>query len=67
MPFDHFGIIAPLYNRQTVYAGRDKMLEAAALPIEGRLLDVGGGTGRVAVAIREYAREVIVADPSFEM
>jgi demethylmenaquinone methyltransferase/2-methoxy-6-polyprenyl-1,4-benzoquinol methylase len=64
MPFDHFGFIAPLYNRLTVYGSLDKLVEAADLPTEGRLLDVGGGTGRVASALRDHAREVIVADLS---
>jgi ubiquinone/menaquinone biosynthesis C-methylase UbiE len=67
MPFDHFGFIAPLYNRQSVYPSLDTMLEVADLPTEGRLLDIGGGTGRVASALRDYAKQVIVADPSLGM
>ena len=30
-------------------------------------MDVGGGTGRVASALRGHARQIIVADPSFGM
>ncbi len=67
MPFDHFGLIAPLYNRQTEYSSRDVMLQAADLPVDGRLLDVGGGTGRAASALRDKAAQVLVADPSLDM
>jgi ubiquinone/menaquinone biosynthesis C-methylase UbiE len=67
MPFDHFGLIAPLYNRGQEYSSLETMLEAARLPIEGRLLDVGGGTGRVASSLRGQAAQVVVADPSLGM
>ena len=43
------------------------MLEVGDFPSDGRLLDVGGGTGRVASALRSYAKIIIVADPSFGM
>jgi ubiquinone/menaquinone biosynthesis C-methylase UbiE len=67
MPFDHFGLIAPLYNRQTVYPSLEMMLEIARLPMDGRLLDVGGGTGRVSSVLRGHVKEVIVVDPSLGM
>jgi demethylmenaquinone methyltransferase/2-methoxy-6-polyprenyl-1,4-benzoquinol methylase len=67
VPFDHFDFIAPLYNRQSAYPSLEIMLEYADLPTDGRLLDVGGGTGRVASVLREHAREVIVADTSLGM
>jgi ubiquinone/menaquinone biosynthesis C-methylase UbiE len=37
------------------------------LPVNGRLLDVGGGTGRVASAISDLVDDVVVADVSFGM
>ena len=64
--FDHFAAIAPLYARVT-YSKANIMREVAALPIKGRLLDVGGGTGRVASAIRDLVDEVVIADVSFGM
>ncbi len=64
--FDHFAVIAPLYARVT-YSKRDIMREVASLPIRGNLLDVGGGTGRVASAIRDLVDEIIVADVSLGM
>lgn len=66
MPFDHFGLIAPLFSR-VEYASLETMLERADLPTSGSVLDAGGGTGRVASAIREYAGEVVIADPSLGM
>jgi demethylmenaquinone methyltransferase/2-methoxy-6-polyprenyl-1,4-benzoquinol methylase len=66
MPFDHFGLIAPIFSR-VEYGSLETLLERAALPTPGRVLDAGGGTGRVADAIREYAREVVIADPSLGM
>ncbi len=64
--FDHFAAIAPLYARVT-YSKTDAMREAASLPVRGNLLDVGGGTGRVASAIRHLVDEVVVADVSLGM
>ncbi len=67
MPFDHFNFIAPLYNRVGDYSSLDVMTAAADLPTKGILLDVGGGTGRVASALRDEAAHVFVADVSLGM
>ncbi|MBE0669509.1 MAG: methyltransferase domain-containing protein [Anaerolineales bacterium] len=64
--FDHFAFIAPLYAR-VAYSKTDMMRSVASLPVRGNLLDVGGGTGRVASAIRDLVDEVIVADVSLGM
>lgn len=64
--FDHFAAIAPLYARVT-YSKTDVMREVASLPVQGTLLDVGGGTGRVASAIRNLVDEIVVADVSLGM
>jgi ubiquinone/menaquinone biosynthesis C-methylase UbiE len=66
VPFDHFNWIAPLYSR-VEYSSLEDMQAHAALPVSGRVLDAGGGTGRVASAIRDCAGEVVVADPSLGM
>lgn len=66
MPFDHFGVIAPIFSR-VEYGSLDMMLKQADLPTSGRVLDAGGGTGRVANAIRKHAGEVLIADPSIGM
>ena len=54
-PFDRFDFIAPLYHRVGIYAHLETMLSCADLPTAGRMLDVGGGTGRVAKALCDQA------------
>jgi ubiquinone/menaquinone biosynthesis C-methylase UbiE len=66
MPFDHFNFIAPIFSR-VGYASFETMQEFAALPVAGRVLDAGGGTGRVADMLRELADGVVIADPSLGM
>lgn len=66
MGFDHFSFIAPIYARVT-YSKADVMREVASLPVNGRLLDIGGGTGRVASAIRDLVDEIVIADVSIGM
>lgn len=66
MGFDHFAFIAPIYARAT-YSKKEALCEIAELPIKGRLLDIGGGTGRVASVIHDMVDEVILADVSFGM
>ena len=66
MPFDHFDVIAPIYARVT-YSSLEKMRELAGLPVKGRLLDIGGGPGRVASALLDDVDEVIIADVSMGM
>lgn len=66
MPLDHFSLIAPIYARARYHA-IDKMREFAALPAAGRLLDVGGGTGRVTSALRGLVDEIVVTDISMGM
>ncbi len=67
MPFDHFDFIAPFYERVIPPAIVFRLVELAGLPISGSLLDAGGGTGRVAAALRGRAGQVIVADASAGM
>jgi len=64
MPFDHFDIISGLYNRIAKYSPPARLLDLLDLPPNGLLLDAGGGTGRVAEALRLMVREVVVADLS---
>lgn len=65
--FDHFGLIARFYDRAIPLRNVEHVIQYIGLPIEGRLLDAGGGTGRVAQALRHYAQQVVVSDLSLGM
>jgi demethylmenaquinone methyltransferase/2-methoxy-6-polyprenyl-1,4-benzoquinol methylase len=63
----HFDFLAPFYDRVIHYADAESMILMADLPVNGRLLDAGGGTGRVAERLKGYANQVIVTDLSYPM
>jgi demethylmenaquinone methyltransferase/2-methoxy-6-polyprenyl-1,4-benzoquinol methylase len=60
--FDHFRLFAPLYDRLVAPPDPGRLLEVLDLPAAGRLLDIGGGTGRVAGQLAPYVDLVVVAD-----
>jgi ubiquinone/menaquinone biosynthesis C-methylase UbiE len=60
----HFNILAPFYDRAIPFTRLDQMLKVLDLPHSGSLLDAGGGTGRVADALRPHVDWVVVADVS---
>jgi ubiquinone/menaquinone biosynthesis C-methylase UbiE len=64
MPFDHFNLIANFYDRAGQFIIKEPLLELLSLSQSSLLLDAGGGTGRVATALRGMVREVFVADTS---
>ncbi len=64
---NHFDLLAPIYDRLFRQPDDSRLTEAASLPIRGRLLDVGGGTGRMAAKLTPAAGLVIVADASLKM
>lgn len=59
---DHFSLVAPLYERLAGFLDPAELREHLSLPTTGRLLDAGGGTGRVANALRGLAGVVVVTD-----
>lgn len=60
----HFHFLAPFYDRVIQFTRLEQTLKVLDLPHPGTLLDAGGGTGRVAEALRPYIGSVIVADIS---
>jgi ubiquinone/menaquinone biosynthesis C-methylase UbiE len=60
----HFHFLAPFYDRVIQFTRLEQILKVLDLPHAGTLLDAGGGTGRVAEALRPYIGLVIVADVS---
>ncbi len=67
MGFDHFSWIAPWYDRIFGSSQIEHWNRLLKLPVNGRVLDAGGGTGRVAEMIRCGTCEVVVADLSMGM
>ena len=65
--FDHFGIIAPIYDRVIKPKPPETIWKLAQLPTDGLLLDAGGGTGRLAQFLTGKAAAVVVADVSEKM
>ena len=64
---DHFGLLAPHYDRLIRPADVARLAGLVGLPTPGRLLDVGGGTGRIAQALTSQVGCIIVADESWKM
>lgn len=67
MRLDHFRYLAPIYDRLMGLPDPQPLAELLKLPISGRLLDSGGGTGRIALVLRRLAGQVVVADTSPHM
>lgn len=65
--FDHFGLLAPYYDKFFQVGDPEALINRLKLPVVGSLLDVGGGTGRVSYALKNFAENLIVADLSIDM
>lgn len=64
---DHFHFMATVYDRVITTVQPERLKELLQLPAEGPLLDVGGGTGRVAQTLAACVGQVIVLDESLGM
>jgi len=68
MPFlDHFSWIAPYYDRIFQVRDVEQLLTFVAPEPGHRLLDVGGGTGRIAQQFIGRVAQVCILDPSPRM
>ena len=63
----HFDIIAPFYDRVIHKLDLERLIKFLKLPARGRLLDAGGGTGRVSSRLRAMIDDVVVCDLSLAM
>lgn len=63
----HFDILAPFYDRVIHKLDLERLIKFLKLPAKGRLLDAGGGTGRVSSRLRTMIDEVVVCDLSLSM
>ncbi|MCJ7513852.1 MAG: methyltransferase domain-containing protein [Anaerolineales bacterium] len=64
--FDHFDILAPWYD-QAVQAPASDTLQGLIGPGPKRVLDAGGGTGRISLALLAPGRQIVLADASLKM
>lgn len=69
---DHFGLIAPYYDRifqggRFVRQSLDQLVSFVAPKPSHRLLDIGGGTGRIAQHFCGRVAQVCILDPSSGM
>lgn len=63
----HFDWIAFAYDRLLGPPRTDKLVRLLNLPVRGRLLDAGGGTGRASAALHPFVDDVVVTDISLPM
>ncbi len=67
MPFDHFDILAPIYEHVIPASATESMLRELDPSPGCRLLDAGGGTGRVSAFLEEHVGSVVLSDISMGM
>lgn len=68
MPINlHFDLLAPIYERVIPPPEPDRLAELLRLPINGWLLDAGGGTGRVSMQLRSLVGRLVISDLSQPM
>jgi ubiquinone/menaquinone biosynthesis C-methylase UbiE len=65
--FDHFDLIASIYETFIKPKEPAVLLRLADLPASGALLDAGGGTGRVTQFLKGRANPLVVVDLSCKM
>lgn len=65
--FDHFTFLAPFYEKVITPKEPTRLQALLDLPVDGKILDAGGGTGRVAQFLAGSAAQVILADLSMGM
>ncbi len=64
---DHFGILAPFYERFIPPPNPTQLQKLLNLPTDGWMLDAGGGTGRVSSLLEPMVGKLIVSDESGKM
>ncbi len=65
--FDHFDLLAPIYENVIQPKPPTRLSELLDLSPELNLLDIGGGTGRISQYFSDSAKQVVVADTSYKM
>jgi ubiquinone/menaquinone biosynthesis C-methylase UbiE len=65
--FDHFDLLAPIYDLVIPPPDPVRMRELLRLPTEGRVLEAGGGTGRVSSDLVPLVGTLVINDLSRPM
>lgn len=65
--FDHFSIIGPIYDHIFGRHVDHEIVAFAQLQAGDRVLDVGGGTGRVSILFAQKVKAVVVSDSAIGM
>ncbi len=65
--FDHFNILAPIYERVIKAKLPERLVEFVDITSVERMLDAGGGTGRVSQFFSDQVSQIVIADLSFQM
>jgi ubiquinone/menaquinone biosynthesis C-methylase UbiE len=64
---NHFDFLAPIYDQFIKPTDPDKFCDVAGLPVAGRLLDAGGGTGQKSYRLLDAVEAIVIADSSLGM
>lgn len=65
--FDHFNFLAPVYDKFIQPRLPENLIKLISLSGNEKLLDVGGGTGRISQFLVDKSSSVFLADLAFEM
>lgn len=65
--FDHFDLLAPIYDLVIPPPDPDRLRRLLRLPTQGRVLEAGGGTGRVASLLIPLVGTLVINDLSQPM
>lgn len=65
--FDHFDFLAPFYDRVIPPKPPERLFQLLAFSPGDRLLDAGGGTGRISQFLAGAGDQVVIADTSYQM
>lgn len=65
--FDHFNLLAPIYETVIKPKPPKKLIQLLDLSPEIKLLDIGGGTGRISQFFANSVKQTVVADTSHKM
>jgi demethylmenaquinone methyltransferase/2-methoxy-6-polyprenyl-1,4-benzoquinol methylase len=64
---DHFDLLAPIYDWVIPPPDPERLRELLKLPTQGRMLEAGGGTGRVSSALTPLVGALVINDLSAPM